>query len=760
MALRIALLVFLTACLERSSAFMRVSEFYDSNLLRCYDTNAQDPRRSQYNIHGQSLPLPNSVETFVSLVETYESLNPNSQARDTVQKLLQSFRIDDLDADVQNLDLRGEGVSDKANSIKRAFFNVPQPLRYAFNDGDFSDDEKCALHLMLSHTVNDTKLEEGAVFNPNVAKQPLELGVVSLHSKWNHAFALGRVLMGISAAFLPTKEFRATAILQAMKLDPNPSLDNVNLNPVFAVTLGDMVAKLAPKNPSDDIKILPNGIWNDVVCPNDYKLEDNNGGFVTMSELRGGIDGLIIGKKLQDNKDVYADVKLSQILRQYYGYYGLLDNERTRWCQRERALLSLSELEGEMVNFNRLSKVVNGGMAGITAIEQVARALTEIRNKATKDMDAPECSVTEMSPDRKFSSPNNIFVILDFSSAKMQFQREVIGNLSANFDTRPRGNLMGVFTNMKSMQPDMLDTIVKNNGTAGCPSCFAKYYNRPSNREEESEVFRDLNSTLTTFEEDNDDLEQRYQDPKAGSPGKVVLYFNFGNPITDYRLQEALWDIEKYYGGVTILAVGDNKDTLKQFTENEDTDIFTGSNNAEKTAKDIKERLKTVPGEFQFKGCDQSSNKGDNKQEVFISPNKIQYWAMYPQYFLKSYGIKLKFKPQDGTSISVCFTRWFPSILRNDKGVECKTSNGEEIEFYTSNPCKKRNVYNCNPFYFSVEAKKAPIENCKSLRCNTPKDIQFEFQHEGISCNMASFATISNMALILAAVMFYLQQRH
>lgn len=51
-----------------------------------------------------------------------------------------------------------------------------------------------------------------------------------------------------------------------------------------------------------------------------------------------------------------------------------------------------------------------------------------------------------------------------------------------------------------------------------------------------------------------------------------------------------------------------------------------------------------VPGEFTYKACNQTSpaKEADNKQEVYISPNKIQYWAMYPKYFLKSYGITMK----------------------------------------------------------------------------------------------------------------------
>lgn len=141
---------------------MTVREFESTGLLRCYDTNMQDNRRiSLRHINGQALPLPNSIETFISIVERYESLNPNDQVRDLVGKLLKSFRIDDLYPEVdEERNLRETGDKSFQNKIKRAIFSLPESIRYEFNEDDFTDDEKCALHFMLSHTVNDTRVDD------------------------------------------------------------------------------------------------------------------------------------------------------------------------------------------------------------------------------------------------------------------------------------------------------------------------------------------------------------------------------------------------------------------------------------------------------------------------------------------------------------------------------------------------------------------------------------------------------------------------
>ena len=136
---------------------MNVGEFEESGLLRCYDTNMQDNRqRSSRNINGQTLPLPNSIETFISIVERYESLKPNEQVREIVGKLLKSFRIDDLYPDVDDERKTRDTEASFQNRLKRTLLSVPEYIRYEFNEDDFTDDEKCALHFMLSHTVNDT----------------------------------------------------------------------------------------------------------------------------------------------------------------------------------------------------------------------------------------------------------------------------------------------------------------------------------------------------------------------------------------------------------------------------------------------------------------------------------------------------------------------------------------------------------------------------------------------------------------------------
>ncbi|GBM81407.1 hypothetical protein AVEN_250804-1 [Araneus ventricosus] len=378
-----------------------------------------------------------------------------------------------------------------------------------------------------------------------------------------------------------------------------------------------------------------------------------------------------------------------------------------------------------------------------------------------------ECLRSETSPDKRCSTPYDVFAILDWGTDQQRnLQMEVIGNLSVNFDVGPRRSSVGVYSNMKSQLSRGLNTIVNNTGVAGCQSCFPKYYQRSGGKNSDVEVIQKLNETLTEFIEESDKTRNELGEVKSGTPAKVVLFFSYNTAVNDdYRLRDVLWEFEKNFKEATILAVGPGKESLKIFTLKDDYDIFqipTGSANAVDLAGKLKARICKVPAEFQFKECHRNSRsaEAENRQELVIGLNRKQYWAMYPKYFLKSYGITLKFKPQDGAQIKVCFTRSaYVAMEDNPQNIECHESSGDEIKFSVRDPCKKRNVNNCDPFFFTIEGKKSPNGVCQSLKCSTPKDIQLEFQHEGISCSTASFISVSTMALVLAAFAFFIRRQ-
>ena len=78
------------------------------------------------------------------------------------------------------------------------------------------------------------------VYSSSKVKQPREFGVVSLHSKRKHAFALGRVLLGIYASYLPSSSEEIISVLQKLGIQKSNdnTLKTIKVNLVYAVTLG------------------------------------------------------------------------------------------------------------------------------------------------------------------------------------------------------------------------------------------------------------------------------------------------------------------------------------------------------------------------------------------------------------------------------------------------------------------------------------------------------------------------------------------
>lgn len=761
------------ASVPLTTSFMTWKQFTDGKLSRCYIDRGDKGIYSEI-VNGQKQPLPSSMETFISLVERLEDAYPTIQATEMIRRLLVSFRIDGVPEDYRTWDSRNRDL----NSIECEIFGI-RNVNYAWKDEDISEDEQCALHFMLSHAINDTldgRENEESIDGGSLSKHPREYGLVSLHAKEKHALALSKVLLGIYAGLSGKKEIQASEILRNLRRNEDSGLAGVQVRPLVATTIADLISVFISDKTfkRGEVAFMPNGKWNDLTCTTEYTLEDNNKRFLTNSLVRGAIDGLLIGKKLEEDPAKFGQQKLSQILRMYYGPTGIFDANKVdlrsdmQWCKRVDNLRLYTSLKDEVLNYYKLYTSFSGSSVTDTSDSEISEVLgyiqgsTQIFNEVADE--ATECSRRDATLD-KCLTPSDIFAVLDWQTTDTikDFQIDVLAQLSTSLEVRPKGNSVGAYTNLSPMQNKGLHTIANNSGIAGCSSCFARYFKRiGSSKQGEVEVFNNLNETLTEFVQYQDTVEQHDGNLKYVKPAKVVLLFNFGNPVDDQRLRDAVWEFKKNFREVTVLAIGPKKENLQMLTENDDTDIFqeSGNSGALGLVTKLKTRICKVPAEFQFKECHRSNRgtESDNKHVGYIPVNKKQYLAMYPKYFLKSFSITMKVKALDGAQIKVCYARSYYRILEdNQVHKTCKESSDEAV-FTESNPCKRRNEHNCDPFYFSIEGVKPASSDCSSIHCRTPKDIIYEFSHEGISCNSASFLSSSMLVILVCSVFMYLKR--
>lgn len=752
--------------------FMTIDDFRRLIEPECYDRKDEKEL-----INGQVSPIPNSLETFISIVERLEE-------RYSMEKILRSFiarfRYDDLL-------LRYVEAGNQYEFVTRGDFKAKtahEMLQDLFGNGvvnevrntDLSSDERCALYFMISHTVNDSvtpmnrdeeEIIEAVGSTPDTLKHPREQGVVNLNGKTQHAFALGKVLLGILAGLQDSeKTVGADAIYQKRKGSGSQKdyLKDLQINVLHGVTISDVVAvtiqyiKDAGRQNFENA-FLPNGYWDDSVCPTKYILEDNNGCYATSSLVRGAIDGLYLGKKIKTLRETNQEIRLSQVLRVYYNpKIAMSDSSLSEitWCNRHPFFTSVqNEIIDQAVAYYQLyASLLDLSAHDQSSIKnQISQVVASISTYTRTIFDevtdeSGECG--RGSPSKVCETPRNLTAVLDMKGEKNggEMQSQIIGNLSVGFHMSPSSSSAAVYSNLRSTDGSKLHSI-NISDISGCASCAIKYFgvfdSVPTSIVNEVEVFRGLNRTL-----DRDDLPD-HSDSEAGVPSKVVIYFNYGNPSNTHDLRRAINDFRNQHSGSKIFAVGSRKEALSPFVDDAGSDIYT--QDVTTTLKSLQDKVCKVPALFQYENCYKNS-RSDEEAHVyrgFVTPNHMQYWAMYPRYFLKSFKIQMTFATMSG-QIRVCFTRNYDEMYgTRQSNMKCQNADaGKPVVFDESNPCKKYNVYNCRPFYFSIEGLNVPDKKCTDKKCRTPNQIEFEFKHTGISCNRGiSFASMP-MTLVVA----------
>ncbi|XP_076324002.1 uncharacterized protein LOC143232432 isoform X2 [Tachypleus tridentatus] len=683
----------------------------------CYNKT----RNNRLQPSGQEIPLANSLGNFLSIVERLELNNTDWSAEDTAKMLLKRFVIDGLIQKGSNL--KQEDFSQGKTMIINEFFKGVTLRNEKFPEEHLTENEKCSLYYMLSYTVNDT-VREG-IDKPNityrsyaqkrssqvqasslqqavVATKPREQGVVSIGDKEDHAISLGKVLVGIAASGLTVGKI----------FPEKENLPDFSWNPVLALTLAETLALAQLKKDETDpnnIKDIPNGKWNSTVCTTEYQL-DEQVHWASYSLLRGAVDGLIIGSLLKDRSDLRSGLKLSQLIRAYYSYTGLPSSNEYNFCERGDVLQSLTinleeETENYALMFSKLQRIVTDKSK---ISEKISKSISSFNYKINDIVESGndiECQkanfVTQKLP--ICETPHDVFVIMDTRTTgeSLKSQQKIISLLANNMDMRQYGDSMSVFA--YGTQNEELYSIAYNTTSQGCATCYPSWIH-PSNsfpRDDEVELFKGLNKTIAKFE-----FEKRLA---PGVPGKVVVYFNSQGINSDNtRLMDELGIFKGNHRDVPIIAFGD-KEELEVIVWNREKDIFDLPVNEfhPSVIEPMWERLCSVPATLQYDKCWELTNSREtlNKYIGYVTPNHIQYWAMYPEYFIKSRSIRFTFKSSRGATdqVKVCFSRGTRTPETEEQNCKETSKNDKEISFWMSNPCEGYSVWNCPPFYFSIQ---------------------------------------------------------
>lgn len=156
--------------------------------------------------------------------------------------------------------------------------------------------------------------------NSNQLSQcPVENGVV--RTTWG-AVAVGPLIAGIAAG-LEQQTVNIRSLLDQSTVHSGvfgQQTINLNVNNLWASTLsGDLAEVTLMQSPINSVVTVgAPGAWNSTAVPRWYFLSQRENLEMTDAEIRGGIDGLILGTNIQAWRAQIGTMRLSQLLEMYY----------------------------------------------------------------------------------------------------------------------------------------------------------------------------------------------------------------------------------------------------------------------------------------------------------------------------------------------------------------------------------------------------------------------------------------------------------
>lgn len=207
-------------------------------------------------------------------------------------------------------------------------------------------------------------------------------------------------------------------------------------------------------------------------------------------------------------------------------------------------------------------------------------------------------------------------------------------------------------------------------------------------------------------------------------------------------------------------------------------------------------RMCDIPAVFQYPMCFRIPS--ENVASLgYITPGKKQYWMMSPKTFFASRSVRMAFRVEGGR-LRVCFGRMSKpdeSASRSDSQYQsgsisfgnpasgssnqitsgasssssgnyytglsngiCKdVSPGQEVDFVVDDPCYKKSIAECEPFYFVIKEISNPGEGdpnymCKDEGCKRFDQVKFIMTHTGVICSSAFKTAVSSWLLLIVSI--------
>lgn len=175
------------------------------------------------------------------------------------------------------------------------------------------------------------------------------------------------------------------------------------------------------------------------------------------------------------------------------------------------------------------------------------------------------------------------------------------------------------------------------------------------------------------------------------------MFFNYGTvkkPTSDARrYYQARNDLRTFHRDVPLLAIGQgNEEDLQEIAYTRE-DVFLSNGDQTQLATQLQRRICETPAALQYPSC-ATSTSNNERITGYVTPGRKQYWAMYPEFFIKSFTVTFEFSARNG-EYKVCYRRGSPKPEEDDRNCRNVKPGEEPVVFRHKNPCHKYGLHDC-----------------------------------------------------------------
>ncbi|XP_030029400.2 uncharacterized protein LOC115446757 [Manduca sexta] len=754
-------------------------------LLHTYRQDGVEFHRPETTLVSSSMVLP-FAPTFHSfhrhrlLLTRLIPSNLQVLANNTVNSILKCTLHHMLSTTV-DARLRGDESSCNQLSQYRA-------LRSGRSPRSISDDVEIIDKSVLKSTGKNGQMNH---FNPNddveftsydgvkSARQllgdsqcPLLGGAV--FSQWG-AISAGHLIAGVAAGAQP-QQVPVLELAKGSVLNYNNVQQTVTS--LFPATLsGDLAEAVLIQGTdrgSSAISIGTAGNWNSTQPPRHYMLHSRTNVEMTDPEIRGDIDGFVLGSAVPSALGTFSTMRLSQYLDMFYSARNGVFNPVLRACNRRDLIqqyITSTNLASETFAF-AAALDTNMPLRGtiIGGLEQLVNsAVNNFQSYTSNNLNDMSCVTTEaVSVD--FRLRTNLYIVLD----SMWEYNAVYPAISYLVDAIEVGKYGSSITLLNAFNGNAVVN------TTFSPAEFHSNYTLAAHQNMLTGV-----NLLTTLTNIRVMMQARLGDESlvnyVGGNSTVVLFLLNSGPVQNNEqvfeqarlLNETVPDLR------LIFATSTNQfDNLWNLVRDMHNDIrqvalSPGGINVEIAMSGIVERIQSVGRRIINPTCGShftGGPSGTRQFDDFVEPGYINFYSVSPNYFFTNNAnsrIRIARSGAGTGSLIICHSRVVVHPRRNativgleENAVICQTlASSGNVEISLQGACDPYwTIGQCPMLYLSVQsdtsgnAASSAVCTDPSV-CRFPYNIRYQVQIEELLCFSGS-GTIRASVIFMFAALF------